>query len=263
MKERQIVEALKNGSPLSVEEVFAAVANMQSYPRSSVARAAFERAREESEPQQKAFVAEIGVAAVFRGEPSLYSDRGEPKDDFAKEHHHYAYIPYHIETFVERLCNEAFSEVRNFIDVGHGIGDKPLIAAEVFGWQATGVEYTPQSYWAGRLHTDMYYGNISGRRRVQGCKPNYLLGDAFDLEYGEYDLVYLYCPMSNPSRMRQLYNLIWDGMHLGAMLMEVYPQDGFYKFVHEDLGVPPVNCRPCYRRPVLLKNKQVDILINT
>jgi hypothetical protein len=131
---------------------------------------------------------------------------------------HYPYIPLDYGMFFRLLgCLE---KVGKFIDVGCGIGDKVLTANLVFGAEAEGIEYTPQTYYIGK-----YYLDKLGKYPVThwDSKPpetKLIFGDAFDHDFKKYDTIYLYHPICDEQLMHKLYLHIFKTMKNGAVMIE-------------------------------------------
>lgn len=127
---------------------------------------------------------------------------------------HFCYIPYYIDSFVRAMdhITTHVPEGAHFIDVGSGIGDKVLLAKLVYGWTATGVEYSK-------------YTHTIARRHIGKVVDNLIHGDAFaDVDFSAYDLVYMYHPIANPVRMRDLFMHVAAHIKDGAIIAEMLPQ---------------------------------------
>lgn len=97
------------------------------------------------------------------------------------------------------------SGLTKFIDVGCGIGDKVYIAREILQLDASGIEYIPET--AAKARAVMPDAKIHE-------------GDAFDFDFGEYDLIYMYRPICDVKLYRQLYMHIAQTARIGAVIVE-------------------------------------------
>lgn len=140
------------------------------------------------------------------------------QDELEKQRGHYTYIPLNAERFLPlvtfaryaaaRLLDKPDAEV-NFIDVGSGIGEKPMWAQEYCGYtHVTGIEYNE---WTHRIAVEKI-----------GQRPNTTLihGDAFTFDFSPYDVVYMYCPISRSDVMAKLWWHIFQSVKPGAIIVD-------------------------------------------
>lgn len=120
----------------------------------------------------------------------------------------------------------------NFFDVGCGLGDKLVLA----NWfidgikSVTGIEINQHSYHLGKFFIgDLYddHGYNMGRR-LSNKNPfpiplEIIEGDAFDMDYKPYNMVYLYQPIANVRKLHKLYLHILETMPVGGLMIEVCP----------------------------------------
>ena len=156
-----------------------------------------------------------GLATIYptsvRG--SVWS---ETKSNNERDNH--AYIAYG-HTYFARVISKWSRELRkdiNFIDVGCGIGDKLILAYYFVNRikSITGVEINAHTYNLGEFFTKQV-------RRWLSTPFTVIEGDAFDIDYGEYNLIYMYRPIADSKRMCELYTHILETMPVDGMMIEV------------------------------------------
>lgn len=127
---------------------------------------------------------------------------------------HFPYIPYYIEEFLKRM-RRAMLHVQgepHFIDVGCGIGDKLFLARELLGIQkVSGIEYNSQTF-------------ATAQQKFGGLCTTLINGDAFDLDFSPYNLIYMYCPIERSPRMSNLFLHIARTAPVGAVIAEMLPR---------------------------------------
>ncbi len=158
---------------------------------------------------------------LYREVPEFFCEGHKDKPVEAQEDH-YPYIRLSYDLFFDLLKQPFLKKGGEFIDVGCGIGDKVALANLVFGYNATGIEYTPLTYYTGVCYLtgrNGYFHDSWGRATA----VHLVLGDAFDHNYKPYDVIYLYHPIRNSHKMRELYLHIFKTMKRNAVLIEALP----------------------------------------
>lgn len=135
----------------------------------------------------------------------------------------YPCIPFSNQSFLNRL-QDAMDILQavgtrddkggrpKFIDVGCGIGMKVKMAA-LAGLEAHGIEYHKE------------YVRLAHRLVNQSCITR---GDAREYKrYGEFDIIYFYCPMANHDLQIQLEKTIYEQAKEGAVLIEALKQNDY------------------------------------
>lgn len=197
----------------------------------------------------KEFALELLYRKVYgRSSIQLRHLGGERKDSVAKDQHHYPYIAFSPLFFADRvewLLNK-YPHLRKtkFIDIGCGIGDKVLIAKVLFDLDAYGVEYTPFSHSVGTwcLHHEYMDNRL-------------ILGNAFDMDYGDYGFIYTYSPMVSASAMYSLYEHVVKTVPARTVWLEVLEHMA-QDVLPTALGIRPAKSWYSYSRsPVYYKSK--------
>lgn len=142
------------------------------------------------------------------------------------EKHYDGYIRYspykHTSFSTELKLAMSHTDGKKFLDVGCGIADKCLIARDIFGLDAKGIELD------NNLH------NIAQRMMVTKEETNHIYNmDALDFTgYGKYDILYIYKPVSDERQM-ELETKIKNDMKIDtvliAPLMKNQPNENFNK----------------------------------
>jgi hypothetical protein len=129
-----------------------------------------------------------------------------------KKEGYYRYIPEFLTDFVRDLKNIiAEYDVKSFLDVGAGYGDK-VFTAQKLGLKSSGIEYV-----------DDY---IKGAEEF-GVK-NIIKEDALDYTgYNQYDLIYMFHPIENTKLYIKMLNRIMSQMLPGQLIWETYPSDAY------------------------------------
>lgn len=120
---------------------------------------------------------------------------------------YFDFQPYGARTIYDILSRirEKYPDHKKFLDVGCGIGNI-LSIARILGFQSTGIEYN-----------EAYHQYLINPRTT-----NVEWMDAFDFEkYYDYDIIYLYRPISNNDKMRQLMLKIVKEMRNGALIIPI------------------------------------------
>jgi SAM-dependent methyltransferase len=111
--------------------------------------------------------------------------------------------------FAVEKCSPAADCVKRFLDVGCGPGNVMLIA-ESLGFLPTGIEYNPSLVRRAPYPRLELYSAENARGIYQQ--------DAFKfVHYGDFDVVYLYCPVANHGLEVMLENLIESQLKKGAI----------------------------------------------
>lgn len=155
---------------------------------------------------------------------------------------YFPYIPYSMFYFVVHMeeIKRKFG-CKSFLDIGSGIGDKVRLAKEL-GFDAVGIEYLD------------YYVELAS---FLGNKTIHV--DAFDFsDYQNYDIIYMYHPISDNELYTKLVKHIISKMKSGQLLMEVLPRD-IYDIVDE-LSDVVENLTSTVREPGL-HEKNIPFLI--
>ncbi len=194
------------------------------------------------------------MASIVRLTIYEHADRlNETKDLHATQDWHYEYVPYPIQRFArvmwqvlgwnpehpQQPCSPTIKPGLSFIDVGAGIADKVLVAyaLNLFD-KVSGVEYTAHTYELSKHHLSWLLNRASSLMLPDRSRPQIELmqDDAFNISYEDYDVIYMFNPMSRVSKMKQLYAHIVSSMSVGAVLVEVMDM-AFSEYI-EEAGIP-------------------------
>jgi SAM-dependent methyltransferase len=138
------------------------------------------------------------------------------------------FIPLDMDNFVE-LFDFAYMAITvgrepgpvKFIDVGCGIGTKVLAAQKSgrFGYdvEAYGIDKEPRYVKAARSLLAVTKGRVVAKERI-------IEGDALKHNYGAYDILYFYRPLSNAELQAKLELRILSTMKKGAIICAVGAQ---------------------------------------
>ena len=142
--------------------------------------------------------------------PDFYASLGyvvNMEEDARIKDGYYPYIAFDIADFVQILVSVVKEyNVKSFIDVGAGFGDKVNIASK-FVKKSHGIEYL-----------DSYV------RQARKFGVTLIKADAFNFHrYHNYDLVYMYHPIQDKKLYAELVNTILGRMRKGSILLEVLP----------------------------------------
>lgn len=155
----------------------------------------------------------------------------EVKDEHEKDNCHFAYISYPRDLFLKHLFSAARNSRGRFVDVGCGIGDKVLLAhASGLFETVSGIEYNRMT----SVHAHMIMDNM----RLDAAIHN---GDAFDVDFGRFDFIYLYMPINKREKLIELYKHIARTMPVNGLIMEVGAKEevrqAFEEMAEEDTEV--------------------------
>jgi SAM-dependent methyltransferase len=121
-------------------------------------------------------------------------------------------------SFVVDKCFTAPNCSKRFLDVGCGPGNVMLIA-ETFGFTPFGIEYNPSLVRRAPYRQLKQYSPT-------GTEGGIYQQDAFKfLHYGDFDVVYLYCPVADHSLEVNLENIIESRLKKGAIYIANLKQD--------------------------------------
>ena len=195
-----------------------------------------------------------------------YSIKGrEEKSEAENENRNYPYIPWSRTGFVKLIREIQKKEKRkHFIDVGCGIGDKALLAylfgdfEKVSGIELNETTYHVAKYFLGNGSFDFedygkYIDNDYDSRKDslkppkrEKVKRNIIFGDAFDLNYVDYDFIYMYVPINNNRIMRKLYKKVLLEMPINGIVTDVSFSQGLEREVR-GIDKNPEKIRGGYR----------------
>lgn len=110
------------------------------------------------------------------------------------------------------------NHISSFLDVGCGVGNIMLAAKNVFSNTVHGIEY------------DEYYVDfcrkITGADSRQFNKMKVFHQDAMNFDkYGEYNIIYFYCPFHDPAQQKRLEKIIEKQMKVGCIYIPFLKQD--------------------------------------
>ena len=153
------------------------------------------------------------------------SPNGEVRSDKELEIRTYPYVPSGRARFA-RAVLPLFYGKRHFVDVGSGYSDKPLLA-HVYGRfdSVTGIELNAFTHSAAVL----LLGSLFPEEHITWKKQRswnraytYLLNEnAFDVNFKNYDAVYMYMPIADAATMTKLHVHAINTMPVGGRLYEV------------------------------------------
>lgn len=118
------------------------------------------------------------------------------------------WMPLPLHAFIALLAEAlpvaaARAEDPAYLEIGAGPGSKLLIARDIFGLDAHGIERTGEYAAAGRsLGLDIETADAAGWKR-----------------YGDYDLIYFNRPMRDTALQAQLEAQVWEDMKPGAVVI--------------------------------------------
>jgi len=110
-----------------------------------------------------------------------------------------------------------------FLDLGCGAGMKVLAAADAFG-AADGLDFDPGYIAAARMVLT----------RAGNRHSRILLADGLTFDgYGDYDIIYLFQPMTEDGRLSELERFMVGQARTGTLIVAPYPWFGYH---HADYG---------------------------
>lgn len=146
-----------------------------------------------------------------------------------KHEGHYPFIPSHdvgsllrcffqVRDYILAKRKESGKRFRNlnFLDCGCGVGNIMLLVRYMEGFaEVSGVEYDLATW-------------ETARKLIPGYSSNIVLGDLVEFDnYGHYDVLYYYTPISCPDKSSMFYKKLMSGMKIGAV---VIPNGSSYLF---------------------------------
>src|SRR5260370_21564904 len=135
---------------------------------------------------------------VIRTAARLENDwRQKTTQDDADRGTYLPFMPFQLPAFAG-LLYEAMAEAPGdrFLDIGCGPGSKMLIAQEIFGLYAFGIDRVPEYVAA-----------------AAGLALDVSEADALSwYNYGAFDLIWFYRPMADPALQARLERKVWDDM---------------------------------------------------
>ena len=149
---------------------------------------------------------------------------------------YYPFIPHDPDHAIQQLITvkkllttENRTERISFLDVGCGIGNI-MVLAQSMGFKPAGIEYNKT------LEKKSLVGYV-------GYGPEDLYGivycDAFKYKmYHKFDVVYMYCPISDYALEKRLERKIENALSVGTYFICNYKQD---QRIHKDPRFTPVN----------------------
>jgi hypothetical protein len=165
----------------------------------------------------------------------------EHKSQEEKEMKAYRWIPYDNYGFYNQVIKR-FTELskKRFIDVGSGLGTKVMLASLLGHFDSvSGIELNDHTYHVGAYLTIHAKYNSNGwRLKMHESKEKKAIhlihGNALTHDYGMYDAVYLYMPISDSDTLNDLHLQIINTMPVGGTMIEVGRGyfDGGRKQVH-------------------------------
>lgn len=142
---------------------------------------------------------------------------------------YYSFVPcearYAIDELSLLVSDDYYDRFRScFLDVGCGIGNIMAIA-ESMGHCVNGIEYNKA------LAAKAVYPAIAMPQKItlptERADSQIFIGDAFSFNgYHLYDIVYMYCPVSDSALESKLERLIEDKLKVGAVFVCNMKQDG-------------------------------------
>ena len=149
-------------------------------------------------------------------------EAGSKSERLIPEYHDF--IPYNPDrvrdelSFTAETCHSMPDLPRRFLDVGCGPGNVMLVAGS-FGFLPFGIEYNPALVKRAPYPQHERYSPVE---KVAGIYQQ----DAFKFRnYGDFDVVYLYCPIANSSLEARLEQLIESQLKEGAIYIVNLKQD--------------------------------------
>lgn len=157
------------------------------------------------------------LSGIFSVESSI---AGERKTKEQKRRGHYHFIPQDIRTVVPQLfaawhlfnyLNPYRDRPIKFLDCGAGVGNVVMMA-DCVGFEAYGIEYNPETVRRGRA--------LMKKFGFANPKKMLLQDDLLEFnDYDKFDILYLYCPMSDTDKERKFEYRLLEKMRKGAILL--------------------------------------------
>ena len=139
----------------------------------------------------------------------------------ADEDGFFPYIPYDPISFSRLLAKTKKYHKKNFIDIGHGTGQKILLAGLYGDFDSiSGIEYNKLTY---RISQTILLHIFNGYLNNNQYNPKLSLQERNALyhDYSKYDYIYMYKPMSDEKLMHELYKQVLSTAPIGALIVNV------------------------------------------
>ena len=123
----------------------------------------------------------------------------------------FPFISLNILYFIEEIKAAAALINRagaTFIDIGCGIGNKMLLASR-YGFRTTGIDISPE--YLAVAESLVKHGSYRSFDLIQA--------DALTYDYSNFDVIYFYCPCSDPKKEKTLERRIIDTAKSGALVI--------------------------------------------
>lgn len=163
------------------------------------------------------------VYIIFNGLSSNYM-ASERKSNYEHGRGYYQYIPACQKDFIQNISAiyKKYPNIKSFIDVGCGLGDKSFLASLLGIEKSYGIEYNHHTYEIGQYFLRKFKADLTVYKRSTSIIfPHIFQGDAFRHDFSTYDLIYLYVPIYKEKNMHKLYEHISSTMHVGAILFDI------------------------------------------
>ena len=148
----------------------------------------------------------------------------------ATQQTHHQYIALSPETFLRKLDYYGVASCTGkFLDVGSGIGEKSFLAYALGGFShCDGIEFDPRTQAIAQF--------LLQQMSTQEPYPiRFEQADALTFDrYGDYDVIYMFRPMHEPSFMNRLFRRIAQDMRVGATVYDVFRDDCALRKVSPD-----------------------------
>jgi len=122
----------------------------------------------------------------------------------------WSYIPFSHGEFINFLVK--YPTPKKYIEIGCGIGTKLWLVKQILQFEdVSGVEINEQ------------YLQVA-KNLLEGVtlKCNLILGDAWELDYSEYDMIYSYDPMNGSGGRNKFFEKVQNQMKKGAILLHAH-----------------------------------------
>ena len=118
----------------------------------------------------------------------------------------FKYVPLDVQTFHNKMTEIMNPDVKTFLDVGCGIGDKCLIAEKIFGLEVTGIEIDS---------------------KLVEIAKKYFINQVIEIDamnfkdYNKFDIIYTYTPYQDDKKQKLLVDLISSKKREDAIFINV------------------------------------------